>query len=74
MDIDSATVTRLIRTKNIPMLRRAHRFLIDAERDSKLVCDAAERIRFPTRSHLCVVHERIKRLKSRVAKALRRKK
>jgi hypothetical protein len=74
MEIDSATVTRLIKTKNIPMLKRAHTILTDAEKDSKLVCRAAQRLKYPGRSQLCHTHTKINRLKTRVAKALRKKK
>jgi Co/Zn/Cd efflux system component len=73
MEIDSAAVTTLIRSKNIPMLKRAHKILIDAERDSKNVCHASQRIKYPSRSQLCMTHTRIKRLKERVAKALGKK-
>lgn len=73
MEIDSATVTRLIRARDITGLRRASRVLLAASRDAKLVCDAAERLRFPGRTALCSVYTRLERLHARASSHVRKK-
>jgi len=74
MEIDSTLITRLIRTDDVQGLRRVKTMLSRVSKDAKLVCDAAERIQYPTRVHLCTVHKRIERLHRRVLDSLRKKK
>lgn len=74
MNISDGLITRLVRDKRTSTLKRLREQLTDAEKDAKQVCQAAKRIMFPRSQALCAIHTSIKRKKTKVSKALKKKK